>query len=231
MRNAPGEIRTGRRILFAQARKETLVTYRIGVSACQKGKDADFRLMNSAPALPVTQLLGAWGDGDQSALHRLIPFVYDELRRRARQYMARERPGNSLQPTAVVNELYLRLAAAGGVRCEDRTHFFAMAAQIMRRILVDAARTRACAKRGGQARKISLEEGMVGDRGSAAELVALDDALATLGRKDARKAKVVELRFFAGLSLKEIAEALQVSEDTVGRDWNFAKAWLAREVR
>jgi RNA polymerase sigma factor (TIGR02999 family) len=187
--------------------------------------------MNSAPSLPVTQLLAAWTDGDQSALNRLIPFVYDELRRRARQYMARERPGNSLQPTAVVNEIYLRMADAGGVRCQDRAHFFAIAARMMRRILVDAARTRASAKRGGQARKISLEEGIVADRGGAAELVALDDALTSLGRKDARKAKVVELRFFGGLSLQETAEALQVSEDTVGRDWNFAKAWLAREVR
>jgi RNA polymerase sigma-70 factor, ECF subfamily len=187
--------------------------------------------MDSAPSSPITQLLGAWSNGDRSALDRLIPYVYDELRRRARQYMARERPGNSLRPTAVVNEVYLRLVDAGGLRCQDRYHFFAIAAQMMRRILVDAARIRASARRGGEVQRIPLNEAIGADRFGDARLVGLDDALAALGRKDARKAKVVELRFFCGLSLQETAEVLQVSEDTVGRDWNFAKAWLAREVQ
>src|SRR5579872_1033588 len=184
--------------------------------------------MDSASSLPVTQLLGAWCDGDQSAFDRLVPYVYNELRRRARQYMAQERPGNSMQPTAVVNELYLRLVSGGGIRCQDRAHFFAIAAQMMRRILVDAARARASVRRGGDAQKVPLNENMI-SRGGDAKLVALDDAITALARKDERKAKVVELRFFGGLSLQETAATLQVSEDTVGRDWNFAKAWLARE--
>jgi RNA polymerase sigma factor (TIGR02999 family) len=187
--------------------------------------------MPPASSQPVTRLLEAWGDGDASALARLMPLVYDELRRRARQYLARERPGNSMQATAVVNELYLRLAGIEGLHCRDRAHFFAIAAQTMRRILVDAARSRFAVKRGAGAAIVSLEESAVADRHGEAGLVALDYALDALALRDARKAKVVELRFFGGFSLAETAEALGVSEDTVGRDWNFAKAWLAREAQ
>ncbi len=182
------------------------------------------------PTWRVTELLRVWGQGEVSALDRLIPLVYDELRHRAHRYVSRERPGNSLPPTAVVNEVYLRLVQATGVDWRDRAHFFAITAQMMRRILVDAARTRFSAKRGGDVRKIPLCEELVAPDGGDAELLALDVALSKLARKDARKAKVVELRFFAGLSLQETAGALKLSEDTVGRDWNFAKAWLAREI-
>lgn len=144
--------------------------------------------------------------------------------------MARERLGNSLQPTAMVNELYLRLVNANNLRFQNRAHFFAITAQIMRRILVDAARMRASAKRGGNIRKIPLDQCIVAGRGSEVELVALDGALSALSHKDSRKAKVVELRFFGGLSSRETAKELRISEDTVERDWKFAKAWLAREI-
>ena len=179
----------------------------------------------------MTRLLRAWSGGDGDALGRLVPLVYEELRRRARHYMARERPGNTLQPTALVNEVYLRLVDAAEVQWQDRAHFFAVAAQMMRRILVDAARAHGSAKRGGEARRITFDELLAAAPATDLELLALDDAIEALARKDRRKAKVVELRFFGGLSLRETAEALRVSEDTVGRDWNFAKAWLAREIQ
>ena len=187
--------------------------------------------MNPASRAPVTKLLHAWSDGDERALGDLIPFVYDELRRRARGFVARERQGNTLQTTAFVNEAYLHMVESAAVRCQDRAHFFAIAAQIMRRILVDAARARQSAKRGGAYRQIPLEEDSLIHRGGDRELLALDAALAALSGRDERKAKVVELRFFAGLSVAETARTLRVSEDTVGRDWNFAKAWLEHEVR
>jgi RNA polymerase sigma factor (TIGR02999 family) len=187
--------------------------------------------MNPAASTPVTQLLRAWSEGDEQALHSLMPLVYEELRRRARHHIAGERPGNTLQPTALVNEVYVRLVEGAEVRWQDRAHFFAVAAQMMRRILVDAARARGSAKRGGEVRKIALDERMAAAPATDRELLALDDAIEALARKDPRKAKVVELRFFGGLSLKETAEVLQISEDTVGRNWNFAKAWLAHEIR
>ena len=187
--------------------------------------------MNPAALPPVTQLLRAWGEGDEQALSRLMPLVYEELRRRARHYITRERPGGTLQPTALVNEVYLRLVNVAEVRWQDRAHFFAIAAQMMRRILVDAARARSSEKRGGEVLKVTLDEHLVAAPATGRELLALDDAIEALARKDSRKAKVVELRFFGGLSLEETAEVLKVSEDTVGRDWNFAKAWLAHEIR
>jgi RNA polymerase sigma factor (TIGR02999 family) len=186
--------------------------------------------MSDAPSPPITQLLRAWSDGDEVALQQLMPLVYDELRRRAHAYMAHENPGVTLQPTALVNEVYLRLVDAE-VTWQDRAHFFAIASQMMRRVLVDAARARASAKRGGALPKVTLAEGLTPDVGPGRELIALDDAIEELSRKDPRKAKVVEMRFFGGLSLREIAAALRISEDTVGRDWNFAKAWLAHEMR
>ncbi|MGP8243729.1 MAG: sigma-70 family RNA polymerase sigma factor [Bryobacteraceae bacterium] len=187
--------------------------------------------MSLADSPSVTRLLRAWSGGDEDALGRLVPLVYEELRRRARHHLARERPGNTLQPTALVNEVYLRLVDAAEVSWQDRAHFFAITAQMMRRILVDAARARGTAKRGGAVPKIALDERLVGAPAAGRELLRLDDAIESLARKDPRKAKVVELRFFGGLSLQETAESLRVSEDTVGRDWNFAKAWLAREIR
>ena len=187
--------------------------------------------MVPADSPSVTRLLRAWSDGDRDAFGRLVPLVYEELRRRARHYMARERPGSTLQPTALVNEAYLRLVDAREVRWQDRIHFFAVAAQVMRRILVDAARARGSAKRGGLGPRVTLDERLVAAPSADFEILALDDAIEALSRKDPRKARVVELRFFGGLSLHETAEALQVSEDTVGRDWNFAKAWLAREIQ
>ena len=187
--------------------------------------------MISGSSPPLTQLLRAWSDGDPAALHRLMPLVYEELRRKARGFMWREREGCSIQATALVNEVYLQMVEVADVRWQDRAHFFAMAAQMMRRILVDAARARTSAKRGGDYRKVELEEERVADTPEDRELVALDEALEKLAVKDTRKAKVVELRFFGGLSLQETAAVLKVSEDTVGRDWNFAKSWLAHAIR
>ena len=174
-------------------------------------------------------LLRAWSDGDQNALDKLAPIVYDELRRLARYYLQGERPGHSLQATALVNEAYLRLVDYKRMRWGNRAHFFAVSAQLMRRILVDHAR-RHNLKRGGAVQHVELEDVAVvgGDR--AENLVALDDALQSLARMDARKARVVELRFFGGLSVEETAEVLQISPVTVMRDWSSARAWLYREI-
>jgi RNA polymerase sigma-70 factor (ECF subfamily) len=187
--------------------------------------------MNPEAAPSISNLLQAWGDGDEHALQELMPLVYEELRRRARNYLAGEPPGITLQPTALVNEAFLRLAEGVDIQWQDRAHFFAVAARIMRRILVDAARARRSEKRGGDALRTAFDERLLGSPMGDRELLALDDALDALGRRDTRKAKVVELRFFGGLSLQETAEVLQVSEDTVGRDWNFAKSWLAHEMK
>jgi RNA polymerase sigma factor (TIGR02999 family) len=178
----------------------------------------------------ISKLLRAWSDGDQSALDRLTPIVYDELRRLARRYMRRERPGHSLQTTALVNEAYMRLLDYKRMEWQDRAHFFAISAQLMRRILVEHAR-RHNLKRGGGALHVSLEEAVVvvGD-GRGADLVALDDAMNALARFDPRKVQVVEMRFFGGLSVEETAEVLKVSPVTVMRDWSTAKAWLYREL-
>jgi RNA polymerase sigma-70 factor (ECF subfamily) len=177
----------------------------------------------------VSVLLRAWSDGDQNALDTLAPIVYDELRRLARYYLHRERPGHSLQATALVNEAYLRLIDYKRMKWGNRAHFFAVSAQLMRRILVDHAR-RHNLKRGGGVQHVDLEDIAVvgGDR--AENLVALDDALQSLARMDARKARVVELRFFGGLSVEETAEVLQISPVTVMRDWSSARAWLYREM-
>jgi RNA polymerase sigma-70 factor, ECF subfamily len=179
--------------------------------------------------MDVTQLLVKWGKGDPAALEELTPVVYEELRRLARHYMANERTGHTLQATALVNEAYMRLVDIHKVQWQNRAHFFAMSARLMRRILVDSARSRKYQKRGAGAQKVSLDERlMVSEPGR--DLVALDDALEQLAKVDERKSKVVEMRFFGGLSVEETAEALSVSVDTVMRDWKLAKAWLLREL-
>jgi RNA polymerase sigma-70 factor, ECF subfamily len=182
------------------------------------------------PSQNITRLLLDWRNGDQTALDRLMPLVYEELRRMANHYMRNERRGHTLQTSALVNEAYLRLVDHENIEWQNRAHFFGVAAQAMRRILVDHARTRNYQKRGGGAQQVSLDEAMTlaGDR--AAELIALDDALRELAKMDERKSRVVELRYFGGLSLEETAEALSVSIPTVTRDWNTAKAWLMREI-
>ncbi len=181
------------------------------------------------PTGEVSGLLRAWSDGDRAALDRLTPIVYDELRRLARHYMRRERPGHSLQTTALVNEAYMRLVDYKRMQWQNRSHFFAVSAQLMRRILVEHAR-RHNLKRGGGVQHISIEETALvgGDR--AANLVALDHAMEALAKFDPRKVRVVEMRFFGGLSVEETAEVLKVSPVTVMRDWSTAKAWLYREL-
>jgi RNA polymerase sigma-70 factor (ECF subfamily) len=183
---------------------------------------------DSDPA-DVTQILQEWNaSGDASA--RLMPLVYDELRRLAQNYLRRERPDHTLQPTALVHEAYLRLADQSRVEWQNRAHFFGVAAEMMRRILVDHARMHASEKRGGRGRRLSLDEASFLPEERAADLLALDEALKQLAITDARKSRVVELRFFGGLSVKETAEVLGVHTATVERDWVVAKAWLYREV-
>jgi RNA polymerase sigma factor (TIGR02999 family) len=177
----------------------------------------------------VTMLLRAWSEGDQSALERLAPIVYDELHRLAGRYMKRERPGHSLQTTALVNEAYMRLVDYKRMEWQNRAHFFAVSAQLIRRILVEHAR-RHNLKRGGSVQHVSLEEAAVVGGSRSADLVALDDAMKRLAQLDARKEQVVEMRFFGGLSVEETAEVLKVSAVTVMRDWSTAKAWLYREL-
>jgi RNA polymerase sigma factor (TIGR02999 family) len=177
----------------------------------------------------ITRLLIAWGEGDERAFERLAPLVYDELRRIARRHMAGEATGHTLQATALVNEAYMRLIDVNKVHWQNRAHFFAMSARIMRRILVDFARSKHYQKRGAGAQKVSLDEALnIADPGPG--LVALDDALRALGDVDLRKSQVVEMRFFGGLTVDETAEALKVSSDTVMRDWKFAKAWLLNQL-
>jgi len=178
----------------------------------------------------LTALLRAWGNGDQSALERLTPLVYDELHRLARTQMSRENEGHTLQTTALINEAYLRLVDFQGVRWQDRAHFFAVSAQLMRRILIDFARSRGVQKRGGGALQLSLDDAPAMSAQPDTNVVALDDALKALAAVDQRKSKVVELRFFGGLSVEETAEVLRVSVETVMRDWKFAKVWLLREI-
>jgi RNA polymerase sigma-70 factor, ECF subfamily len=177
----------------------------------------------------VSGLLRAWSDGDRHALDRLTPIVYAELHRLARIYMKRERPGHSLQATALVNEAYMRLVDYKGMQWQNRAHFFAVSAQLMRRILVEHAR-RHNLKRGGNVLHIALEEAVVPGESRDANLVLLDEAMNTLAQFDARKAQVVEMRFFGGLSVDETAEVLKISPVTVMRDWTTAKAWLFREM-
>jgi RNA polymerase sigma-70 factor (ECF subfamily) len=185
--------------------------------------------MGTSPSRDITQLLRAWGLGDEDALERLTPLVYDELRRAAKRHMARERESHTLQTTALINEVYLRLVNLDAVSWQDRAHFFAICARLMRRILTDYARSRSYLKRGGDARRVTLDEAlMVSD--PSLDLVTLERALSKLAEVDSRKSSVVELRFFGGLSLKETAAVLKISTDTVTRDWNLAKAWLMREM-
>ena len=181
--------------------------------------------MTSTPD-DITQLLLDWSSGDREAFDRLAPLVYDELRNLAHRYMRRERPGHTLQTTALVNEAYLRLIDQKSVRWQNRAHFFAIAARMMRRILVDYARARRYDKRGGDARQVSFDEAAVFTRERAPDLVAIDDALTSLAAHDARKCEIVTLRFFAGLSIEEVAEVLAISRTTVQREWRSAKAWL-----
>jgi RNA polymerase sigma factor (TIGR02999 family) len=189
----------------------------------------------AADRTDLTGLLKAWSAGDQDALEQLTPLVYDELRAHARRYMRSERSGATLQSTALVHEVYLRLLDADRIDWNDRVHFFALSAQLMRRILVDAARARTAVKRGGPARRMEhlspVEFDQLPDPGSdAASLCALDEALEQLTRIDPRRAKVVELRFFGGLSVDETARILQLSPQSVMRDWRLARAWLACEL-
>ena len=178
----------------------------------------------------ITRLLAAWSDGDQSALDKLVPLVQSELHRLAHHYMGRERPGHTLQTSALVNEAYIRLIDWRNVRWQNRAHFFAVSAQLMRRILVDFARERNYLKRGGGALQVSLSEAAAFALDKEGDLVALDEALVELSDMDRRKGQVVELRFFGGLSVKEVAEVLKVSEETVMRDWRLAKVWLLRQL-
>jgi len=186
--------------------------------------------MTSPAPQGVTQLLRAWSDGNQGALEKLIPLVYEELHRLAKRYMARERPDHALQTTALVHEVYLRLVDCKQATWQDRAHFFAVSAQLMRRILVDFARARRYIKRGGKAHKVSLDEALVASPERGANFVAVDDALNALAAFDARKSRVVELRFFGGLSVDETAEVLKVSPETVMRDWKLARVWLLRAL-
>ena len=178
----------------------------------------------------VSRLLRAWADGDQDALEQLTPIIYEELRRLARYYMSRERTGHILQTTALVNEAYLRLVDCNRMKWQDRAHFFAVSAQMMRRILVDYAR-RNNKKRGAGHQHVSIEEASMVTPQPSQDLVALDDALDSLSQFDPRKAKVIELRFFGGLSVEETAEVLKISSITVIRDWNTARTWLYRELK
>ncbi len=179
----------------------------------------------------LTGLLTEWRQGDKTALETLTPLVYDELRRIAHRYMQGEREGHTLQTTALVNEAYLRLADQQKIEWQNRAHFFAVTAHVMRHILIDHARRRHYAKRGGEAQPVPMEEAVVMSQPRAAELVALDEALDELAKLDPRKSRVVELRYFGGLSLEETAEVLEVSPMTVRRDWRAAKAWLYRRMK
>lgn len=185
--------------------------------------------MTPAPS-EVSQLLRAWSEGDRTVLDELMSLVYDELRRMAKRYMDRQQAGHTLQTTALIHEAYLRLVDQSEAQWQNRAHFFAVAATAMRHILVDHARTRQAAKRGGAAQQVSLDEAAAVSVERAEELVALDDALQSLAAFDRRKSQVVEMRYFGGLTVEETAEALQVSPETVARDWRLARTWLLRQL-
>ena len=186
--------------------------------------------MNPAAAPDVTELLAAWVDGDKTALDRLTPLVYAELRRLARHYMRREPAGHTLETTALVHEAYLRLVQQASTKWQNRAHFFAISSQLMRRILVDMARNRRAQRRGGGQVTFSLDEALTIPSARAKELVALDDALTQLEKLDERRCRVVEMRFFGGLSVEETASVLRISPDTVMREWKRARAWLQSEM-
>jgi len=186
--------------------------------------------MHTPSAHEITQLLRAWSGGDAQALESLTPLVYQELHRTARRYMAKERPDHTLQTTALIDEVYLRLVDCASVSWQDRAHFFAVCARLMRRILMDFARSRLYLKRGGGATQISFDESLHVSPDPSTDVLALDEALRRLAELDQRKSQVVELRFFGGLSVGETSEVLKVSEETVKRDWRLAKLWLLREL-
>ena len=200
------------------------------IGATIRWPDHRLRLIMAGMATPLTQevtgLLLDWSNGDRAAYDKLVPLVYKELHRLAHHYMKRERPGHTLQTTALVDEAYIRLVDQKHVRWQNRTHFFAISAELMRRILVDHARSHARVKRGGGAQMVSLDEAALVSRARSIDLVALDEALRQLAEIDPRKSRVVELRFFGGLDVKETAEVLEVHPNTVIKDWNLAKAWL-----
>ena len=179
----------------------------------------------------ITQLLARWTGGDDAAFQQLVPIVHEELRRLARRQMAKERPGHTLEPTALVNEAYLRLVNLRQIQWQDRAHLFAMSARLMRRILVDFARSRRYQKRGGGAQQVSFTHALDVAEDQPIDVVALNDALDALAQVDERKSRIVELRFFGGLSIEETAEVLQVSRETIKRDWKVAKMWLLRQLR
>ena len=185
----------------------------------------------SAASRDVTRLLRAWSDGDETALELLVPLIEDELRRLARAYMARERKGHTLQATALVNEVFLRFPAAGRLRWQDRAHFIGVAARLMRRVLIDHARVRGRRKRGGAVEHVTLDEQALTVGEPSVDIIAVDRVLEDFARIDPRKSQVVELRFFGGLSLEEIADVLHVSVETVKRDWRLARLWLSRALQ
>jgi RNA polymerase sigma-70 factor (ECF subfamily) len=202
----------------------------------EKGQRTEFFCGKVGTAMTVERsrdisgLIAAWGKGDEQALDRLMPLVYPELRRIARRHMARCQGGHTLESAALANEAYLKLVRAGGVHCESRVHFLALCSQIIRRILVDHARNRGYAKRGGGAVQIPLDEGVVAAKARQVDVLALDEALASLSELDPRKGRVVELRYFGGLSVEETAEVVGISPETAKRDWKMAKAWLFSEL-
>jgi RNA polymerase sigma factor (TIGR02999 family) len=187
-------------------------------------------IADSGPPQDVTQLLRAWGQGDSQALRQLTPLVYEELYRRAHWHMARENAGHTLQATALVNEIYVRMVDLRGVSWRDRAHFFAISSRLIRQVLIDAARSRHAQKRGGHSPHVEVDEALLVSAEPRADIIALDDALSVLATIDPRKSQVVELRFFGGLDIEETAEVLRVSPETVKRDWKLAKAWLRREL-
>jgi RNA polymerase sigma factor (TIGR02999 family) len=186
--------------------------------------------VDPTPSHNITELLRAWGVGDQSALGHLTPLVYEELHSLARRRMSRENEGHTLQATALIHEVYLRLVEFQNVRWQDRAHFYAVCARLMRRILIDFARSHGSLKRGGNDCRLTLDEELIVSAEVPAQLMDLEEALTKLSRDDPRKSNVVELRFFGGLTVKETAEVLKISQDTVMRDWSMARAWLLREM-
>src|SRR6266571_4964769 len=225
MREISGKTAMPRIGLVLESWGRAVVTWRT-----KRGRMGGLDEAASAPTHEVTRLLHAWGLGDESALERLMPLVYNELHRLAHRYMAGEQPGQTLQTTALVHEVYLRLVDANDIDWQNRAHFFGLCARLMRRILIDFARSRKYKKRGGHFPHIELEEAATVSAVVGSELLAVDEALKQLAVVDARKSDVVELRFFGGLTVEETATALGVSEETVMRDWKLAKAWLLREL-
>ena len=187
--------------------------------------------MKSFSSKNITELILAWGNGDKEAINQLIPLIYSELHRLAARYMRRENAGHTLQTTALVNEAYCKLVDQKNVQWQNRAHFFGIAAQAMRRILVDHARSRSRLKRGGDAKKISLDESALIPQPEVKELISLDDALTRLAQFDPQKSRIVEMKFFGGLSMEEIAEVERVSKSTIEREWRKAKAWLYHEIQ